>query len=334
MTLLKIGSKSFRVLPLLVVPIVALQLSSSSTTITNNVLAWTSSPSHQLLLQQRYHRRSSSPSASLSSSSSRSMLPLFDSDNIFRDISDDDCDAEHANHLVNAGSTRRTFLSSSGCSALAIAAASIMSTPRPAGASYIDPKQDTPSITKRVYLDVESTGNGSGKGLGSFKGRITIGLFGDVTPKLVDNFVSLCQSNAYAGTTFYRVLSDMSIQGGAIGDPTGRSGKSAATLVATKDDDDSNTNDATALFPDNYNIQHTMTGLVSMVNGAGGTIDSRFFINVNDNGGWGDDRYAAFGILEGDESFDIMRKIERVKVKPPSNKPADEIMIVKSGVVS
>jgi len=333
MTVLKIGSKSFRVLPLLVVSIVVLQLSSSSTTTTNSVLAWTSSPSHQLLQQQRYHRRSSSSSA-LSPPSSTSMLPLFDSDNRCRDISVDDSDIENANDLVNTGSTRRSFLSSSGCSTLAIAAASIMSTPRPAGASYVDPKQDAPSITERVYLDVESTGNGSGKGLGSFKGRITIGLFGDVTPKLVDNFVSLCQSNAYAGTTFYRVLSDMSIQGGAIGDPTGRSGKSAATLVATKDDDDSNTNDATALFPDNYNIQHTMTGLVSMVNGAGGTIDSRFFINVNDNGGWGDDRYAAFGILEGDESFDIMRKIERVKVKPPSNKPADEIMIVKSGVVS
>mmetsp|Transcript_56980 Transcript_56980/g.138813 ORF Transcript_56980/g.138813 Transcript_56980/m.138813 type:complete len:334 (+) Transcript_56980:212-1213(+) len=333
MTVLKIGSKSFRVLPLLVVSIVVLQLSSSSTTTTNSVLAWTSSPSHQLLQQQRYHRRSSSSSA-LSPPSSTSMLPLFDSDNRCRDISVDDSDIENANDLVNTGSTRRSFLSSSGCSTLAIAAASIMSTPRPAGASYVDPKQDAPSITERVYLDVESTGNGSGKGLGSFKGRITIGLFGDVTPKLVDNFVSLCQSNAYAGTTFYRVLSDMSIQGGAIGDPTGRSGKSAATLVATKDDDNNSNIDATALFPDNYNIQHTMTGLVSMVNGAGGTVDSRFFINVNDNGGWGDDRYAAFGILEGDESFDIMRKIERVKVKPPSNKPADEIMIVKSGVVS
>jgi cyclophilin family peptidyl-prolyl cis-trans isomerase len=212
--------------------------------------------------------------------------------------------------------------------------------PSPVYASYIDPKQDAPVVTKRVYLDIEATGNGSGKGLGSFSGRITIGLFGDVVPKLAENFETLCKANAYAGATFYRVVSDFSIQGGAIGDPTGRSGRTAADFNSSSNDSRIGDEDgataattATALLPDNYNLMHTMTGLVSMVNGSGGAVDSRFFINVNDNGGWGDDRYAVFGIIEGDESFDLIKKIERVKVKPPTNKPIDAIMIVKSGVL-
>jgi cyclophilin family peptidyl-prolyl cis-trans isomerase len=208
----------------------------------------------------------------------------------------------------------------------------VVCSPPPAYAAYIDPTIDTPVITKRVWLDIEATGNGSGKGIGSFSGRIVIGLFGQVTPKIVDNFVSLCEMNAYGGTSFYRVISDFSIQGGAIGDPTGRSGKTAADLSSNNNGNGNDTTTA-ALFPDNYNIRHTKKGLVSMVSGPGGTVDSRFFINVNDNGGWGDDRYAAIGIVEGDESIELIRKIELVKVKPPTNKPVDPIMIVRSGVL-
>ena len=137
-------------------------------------------------------------------------------------------------------------------------------------------------------------------------------------PKTVDNFVTLCSSNSYGGTTFYRVVSDFSIQGGAVGDPTGKTGKSSLE-------------NGQSFEPDNYNIKHTKAGLLSMVRSPSGNVDSRFFINTKDNGGWGDDRYAAFGIVE--EGMDLVKKIEMVPVSPPKNSPKNDVRIVASGVL-
>ena len=152
---------------------------------------------------------------------------------------------------------------------------------------------------------------------GKDEGRIVIGLYGELMPRTVENFETLCASNAYAGTNFYRVLSDHSIQGGAIGDSTGKTGKSAFA-------------DGKPFEPDNYNLMHTKAGLVNAVRGIGGAIDSRFFINCSDAGGWGDDRYAAFGIVE--EGMDFVRKIEKVDVSPPKNVPKAEVKILASGI--
>lgn len=184
----------------------------------------------------------------------------------------------------------------------------------PAVASYIDPATEPPTITKRVYLDV-SFDNVKGE---PTTGRIVIALYGEAMPKTVDNFATLCASNAYAGTTFYRVISGFSIQGGAIGDATGKTGQSSLE-------------NGKGFEPDNYNIKHTKTGIISMVKGLDGVVDSRFFINVNDNSGWGDDRYAAFGIVE--KGLDIIKQIELVPVQPPKNGPKSTVKIVASGVV-
>jgi cyclophilin family peptidyl-prolyl cis-trans isomerase len=67
------------------------------------------------------------------------------------------------------------------------------------------------------------------------------------------------------------------------------------------------------------------------VRGLDGAIDSRFFINCSDDAGWGDDRYAAFGIVE--EGLDVVKRIERVDVQPPKNAPKVEVKILASGVV-
>jgi cyclophilin family peptidyl-prolyl cis-trans isomerase len=183
--------------------------------------------------------------------------------------------------------------------------------PSIASASYIDP--DEAKITKQVFLDIEFEDK---KGV-TTTGTLVIGLYGDIMPKAVDNFVSLCSKNEYAGTTFYRVVSDFSIQGGAIGDPSGRTGRSSFGDQGFE--------------PDNYNIKHNKKGLVSMVKATDGTADSRFFINCNDNAGWADDRYAAIGIVL--EGMDLVQKIEQVPVQPPKNNPKTPVKIVKSGVV-
>ena len=214
--------------------------------------------------------------------------------------------------LKSSSNNRRDFLATIGL--ISTVTSSLVSNPLSSYASYIDPTTDSPKITKRVFLDVVYN-NEKGE---EQKGRLVIGLYGDIMPKTVDNFVTLCSFNAYGGTTFYRVVSDFSIQGGAVGDPTGKTGKSSLE-------------NGQSFEPDNYNIKHTKAGLLSMVRSPSGNVDSRFFINTKDNGGWGDDRYAAFGIVE--EGMDLVKKIEMVPVSPPKNSPKNDVRIVASGVL-
>lgn len=203
---------------------------------------------------------------------------------------------------------RREFLGNS----LMAAATAVLFQPQPSFASYIDPLTDPPKVTKRVYIDVEFGPREEEKG------RLVIGLFGDLMPKTAANFESLCSSNAYAGTSFYRVISDLNIQGGAVGDSTGKTGLSSFE-------------GGKPFEPDNYNLKHTQAGLVSMVRGIGGGVDSRFFVNTKDEAGWADDRYAAFGMVE--EGMDLVKAIEQVPVQPPKNAPKKEVKIVASGVI-
>jgi cyclophilin family peptidyl-prolyl cis-trans isomerase len=187
--------------------------------------------------------------------------------------------------------------------ATAAASLAVASAP-PALASYLDPNQS--KVTQRVFMDVELSSGESG--------RLVIGLFGDNMPRVTTSFTKLCENNAYEGTRFYRVLSGMTIQGGAIGDLSGKK-----------------SDQPTPYEPDNFNILHSKEGLVSMVRGLSGSVDSRFFINTVADGGWADDRYAAFGIVE--EGMDLVHKIEHVQVKPPQNSPKDPVKIIRSGIL-
>ena len=200
-------------------------------------------------------------------------------------------------------------------------ALTLVSSIPPTYASYIDPVTSPITITDKVYLDIEFVNNSNVKK----NGRIVFGLYGQAMPKTVQNFVALCRSNAYAGTNFYRIISEYSIQGGAIGDLS-KSGKSGQSSFE----------DGTSFEPDNFNIKHTTKGLVSMVkaqptNGGGGGVDSRFFIQLQDDAGWADDRYAAFGIVL--EGMDTVDAVKDVAVQPPKNNPKQEVNIVGSGVL-
>lgn len=164
-------------------------------------------------------------------------------------------------------------------------------------ASAVEASVTTPAVTHTVYLDIQMSKQPIQ--------RLEIDLFGKEMPNVVHNFVELCRNNAYAGSSFYRVLSDFSIQGGAI------------------------ENSPTATV-DNYNIKHTQRGLVST--GIPNAADSRFFVQCTDDAGWADDRYAAFGKVT-DATFTIVKEIEKVPVQAPKNAPKSPVTIVASGLL-
>jgi cyclophilin family peptidyl-prolyl cis-trans isomerase len=188
-----------------------------------------------------------------------------------------------------------------------VTAGTIATSTTPAWAAYIDPS--TPKITNRVYFDIDITETNR-------QGRIIVGLFGEITPRLVENMLQLCQRHAYANTTFYRVVSGLTVQGGAVGDDTGKTGRSSTGLP---------------LEPDNYNVLHNRQGVVSMVRNLNGAVDSRFFITTVDDSGWADDRYAALGMLV--EGMDLVHAMEEVQVQQPQNRPKQPIRITDCGIL-
>jgi peptidyl-prolyl cis-trans isomerase B (cyclophilin B) len=187
-----------------------------------------------------------------------------------RAVVDHDRETSHCYvpHLTRRQAIRSSLLS------VVLSSLPLFFSPEPAVAAYIDPAATPPKITQRVYMDVLIGDKATAQ-----PQRIVMGLYGDDMPRTVDNFVALVKNNGYAGTTFYRVLSEYTIQGGAIGDTTGKTGQSSRT-------------GGVPFEPDNFNIKHSVVGLVSMVRGLSGAVDSRFFIGCQDDGGWADDRYA------------------------------------------
>ena len=179
-----------------------------------------------------------------------------------------------------------------------------------ANAASIDVLSSPPKVTSRCYLDI-SVG-------GAKAGRIVVDLFGELVPKTAENFRQLCSGEAgfgYAGSTFYKVLSDLTVQAGAI---EGRGSIYGPT------------------FPhENYDIKHNVAGMVSMVNsgvgGSSGMSDSRFLIQLADDAGYLDGRYVAFGRVT--EGMAVVRQIENVRVSGSKKVPFDRVSIDAAGVL-
>src|SRR5210317_2251590 len=81
----------------------------------------------------------------------------------------------------------------------------------------MDPIPTLPKVTQRVFFDIAVDGKDAG--------RIVLGLFGDIAPLAVKNFVGLCECNkgkakltgkdlCYRGSKIHRIIPNFAFQGG------------------------------------------------------------------------------------------------------------------------
>jgi len=136
-------------------------------------------------------------------------------------------------------------------------------------------------------------------------GDITLVLFGDKTPRTVDNFLTLAKKGFYDGLIFHRVIPGFMIQGGCP-DGTGRGGPGYT-------------------FEDEFDptLRHSKPGILSMANAGPNTNGSQFFITVAPTP-FLDGKHTVFGeVVEG---MDVVYAISKV-ARDANDRPREPVVI-------
>lgn len=172
-----------------------------------------------------------------------------------------------------------------------------------------------PVVTHRAYLDIEIDDQKIG--------RIVLGLFGDVAPKAVENFVALCQCDrgqgkltgkplCYKGSKIHRVITNFMFQGGDFSHENGTGGES---IYGGSFEDES------------FKVKHNRAYMLSMANsGKKNTNRSQWYINTVKTQ-WLDGKDVVFGmVLEGKK---VITKIEKHGTQ--GGLPKVKIVVADSG---
>lgn len=177
------------------------------------------------------------------------------------------------------------------------------------------PSKPQAEITEKVFFDIQINSQPVG--------RIVMGLYGNVVPKTVLNFSTLCKgtevetrsgiSLTYKGSPLHRIIPKFMIQGG---DFTHRNGTGGMSIYGSK-------------FPDeNFQLKHK-TGVLSMANAGKNTNSSQFFICTAPTK-WLDGKHTVFGVVL--DGWDVVKKIEAQGSR--SGNPRSKIVIYNAGILS
>lgn len=126
-------------------------------------------------------------------------------------------------------------------------------------------------------------------------GRILIGLFGEVVPKTVENFVELSrlpEGQGYKGSKFHRVVPNVMIQGGGFMNGDGTVGQSIY---------------GGPFRAENFEIENDRPQYLSMTRSKKGTTNTNFFISFRSLS-WLSGWHVVFGqIIGGSDVFKKMK---------------------------
>jgi cyclophilin family peptidyl-prolyl cis-trans isomerase len=171
-----------------------------------------------------------------------------------------------------------------------------------------------PSENPVVYFDIAIADRPAG--------RIEMTLRKDIAPKTVENFRALCTGEKstptkklwYKNTIFHRVIPNFMLQGGDFERANGTGGYS---IYGTKFADE------------NFKLQHTGVGILSMANSGVNTNGSQFFLTTAETP-WLDGKHVVFGSVTN--GLEVVKAIERLGSQ--TGRTSQKVEIVDCGQIA